>query len=137
MSDAKTCGTCGHCADRHGKSHRDGVCLLMGVAVKKNVAENSTRPCGARYVNGEYVPVEWVDKNDPDIVDPIASMNLANKTIKKLADAAILSFDTIINMVQTTRAHRDDPTSVNSHLSMIEQFVHQQRQNFEPLSEDM
>lgn len=55
-----SCGNCVHCADRHGDSFRtnDGVCLLIGVTVRKDDDSKGIRGCGMKLKHEEhrYVP---------------------------------------------------------------------------------
>lgn len=55
-----SCGNCAHCADRHGDTFRtnDGVCLLIGVTVRKDDCRRGYRACGIKLnrEGGRYVP---------------------------------------------------------------------------------
>ncbi len=62
-----SCGRCAHCANRHG-SYRtnDGVCLLIGVTVRKSENSQGCRPCGIKW-SGEvmdYVPKGFDEATD-------------------------------------------------------------------------
>lgn len=61
-----SCGRCAHCADRHG-SYRtnDGVCLLIGVTVRKSENSQICRPCGIKW-SGEvmdFVPKGFEERD--------------------------------------------------------------------------
>lgn len=63
----KACGTCVHCADCHGHYlTNDGVCLRIGVSVKKDTSRRSLAPCGIRWDGevGEYGPGLWEERTD-------------------------------------------------------------------------
>lgn len=59
-----SCGNCGHCVDRHGEYRNDGVCLLLGISVKKSNNCRGSRRCGIKLntEEGRYIPARFVER---------------------------------------------------------------------------
>ena len=62
---ARTCGTCAHCADRHGTAWRvlGGVCLVHAVGVDK-AASGGISPCGFERPGWESAAAEELEDLD-------------------------------------------------------------------------
>lgn len=64
------CGSCIHCADRHGDRYRinDGVCLLIGCTVSKDNDNRGLRSCGIMWEpkDGEYKPRDFMERDTND-----------------------------------------------------------------------
>lgn len=59
------CGSCGHCVDRHGQYRNDGVCLLMGISVKKSDDSRGCRRCGIKWSKeaARYIPARFLERD--------------------------------------------------------------------------